>query len=313
LTGKTVQKKRERAAEDKVERDQIAIEKAEKVERRKQPHDDNFERSVNDDSTTESQTDSVTESAGTSPPLSRSDTREFKEKEEGLSEERRRKRRTAKKRRGSGNSSSPEPIIPAAVIMPITGMTILTKDGRPLTNDPKDPSILAIQRAELEVSSAQTPNPKRSSVSSGSRSSAKTPKVRNLGNVLRPQGSFTTARRPNMTIDADAIRAKALVSDDRFDTINFDQLQAAADAGDQIAEDHLRQRGKRDRLSNVQEMVVVPADLKHNAPAVRRRNTVATATSRRRSSIEPIVLDPSRKPSAPLMQSIPEDATAHLQ
>lgn len=315
LTGKTVQKKRERAAEDKVERDQIAVDKAEKVERRKQRHDNDddvdnklqFERAVNDDSDTT--TERQTESAGTSPPGSKSDMREFNQDVDGA-DERRRKRREAKKR--ENGDSSPEPIISAGVIMPITGMTIFTKDGRAVSKDYRDPTLPAIHRAEIESPLLQTTNPKRPSLS-GSRSSTKTPKVSNSDNVLRPQGSFTTARRPNMTIGADAVRAQALVSDDRFDTINFDQLQAAADAGDQIAEDHLRQRSKRDRWRNVQDMVVVPADLEQNAPPVRRRNTISTATSRRRSSVEPIVLDPSRKPSAPLMQSIPEDATAHPQ
>ncbi|KAI5454099.1 hypothetical protein NCC49_005089 [Naganishia albida] len=287
LTGKTVKKKRERAEEDKAEREQRALEKAEKEERRKQPHDDNFERSVNDDSTTESQTESVTESAHTSSTMEQSNMQESKENIAELAEERRRKRREAKKKdRKDGNSSSPEPIVPAAVILPITGMTILTKDGRPLTNDPKDSTAIALQRAEPDGSSFQQSHAKRPSLSSGSRSTTKTPKVRNVGGVLKPQGSFTTARRPNMTIDADAIRAKALASDDRFDTINIDQLQAAADAGDQIAEAHLRQRNRWQQLRQDQGALVIPSDREPNAPPVRRRNTVATASSRRRSSTQ---------------------------
>jgi hypothetical protein len=281
------------------------------VERRKQIRNDQFERSVNDDSTTESQAGSQTEGSSISCSEYKSGMQDVTEESVAQAEERRRKRREAKKKREDKDSPSPEPIIPAAVIMPITGMTIFTKDGRAITNDPKDPSVLASQRSELDVQSSKRPKQKRPSLSSGSRSSTQAPKVRNGGSVLAPQGSFTTARHPNMTIQADAIRAKALLTDDRFDTINFDQLQAAADAGDQIAEAHLRQRSRRERLGQVKENVIIPADLPQNAPPVRRRNTIGTVGSRRRSSAEPSVTDAPRKPSAPLMQTIPEDAPSH--
>jgi hypothetical protein len=116
-----------------------------------------------------------------------------------------------------------------------------------------------------------------------------------------------------MTIQADAIRAKALFSDDRFDTIDNDQLQAAADAGDQIAESHLRERNRRVRTLQDNGQLVLPADLPQNAPPMRRRSTVASPGSRRRSSGESQATESSRQTSAPSMQSIPENASTNSQ
>lgn len=313
MTGHTVQKKRERAADDKAEREQKATDRAEREERRKAPHDDTFERPANDDSTTGSQTESVTESSAASISESRNDPDDMEEstkvKEKEQAEERRRLRREARAKRKAENRS-PEQIIPAAVIMPLTGITILTKDGRAISNDPKDAGVMAIQSGESRSQPAvKIKNRSKSSLSSGSSGTGR--KIQNMGNVLRPQGSFTTARHPNMTIQADAIRAKALFSDDRFDTIDNDQLQAAADAGDQIAEAHLQERNRRVRTLQDNGQLVLPADLPQNAPPIRRRSTVASPGSRRRSSAESQAAESSRQTSAPLMQSIPEDAPSN--
>ena len=320
LTGNAVLKRRERAEDDQKEREQKASDRADRDERRKQAYDDQFERPVNDDSTTGSQTESVTESSAASVTDSRNENTmdevdkssmaaEERAREKAQAEEKKRKRREAREKRKANRS--PEQIIPAAVIMPITGVTILTKDGRALTNDPKDagaihgdsglpPYLKAKKRA-------------KSSLSSGSASSAQGSKIRNTGKVLRPQGSFTTARHPNMTIQADAIRAKALTSDDRFDKINLDQLQTAADAGDQIAEAHLRQRMRRQRTLEETGQLVLPADLPQNAPQSRRKSSVVSPGSRRRSSADSQLPEISRQTTAPVMQSIPEDSASNAR
>lgn len=306
-----MQKQRERVEDDKVELEQKATDLVERDERRKTPYNDNFEHRVQDDSTAGSQTDSVTEGSAASASDSENEQEDMGEFQNAIgkeqAEEKKQKRREAREKRKEDNRF-PEPMVPAAVIMPLTGMTILTKDGRAISNDPKNPQVgesglQPFAKARIHA---------KSSLSSESISFSKAPKIQNMGNVLRPQGSFTTARHPNMTIQTDAIRAKALSSDGRFDTIDYDQLQAAADAGDQIAESHLRLRSRRVEQSQVSGQLILPADLPQNAPPIRRRSTVASPGSRRRSSADSLP-EPSRRPSAPVMQSIPEGAPSNAQ
>ncbi|KAJ9108088.1 hypothetical protein QFC19_002553 [Naganishia cerealis] len=310
LIGHTVQKKLERAENDKADRELRATDKAERDERRKHPYNDDFERPVNDDSTTESQSESVTETVESSP-MSEPVDKVSKEDEIGEAKERRRKRREAKESRREAKTPSPEPIISAAVIMPLTGMTILTKDGDAITNEPETPSTATINRlnsglsrnSQASVHAQSTASP-RSNVHHG-------PKIQNSGDTLRPHGTFTTARHPTMAIHADAIRARALISDERFDTINTDQLRAAADAGDQIAEEHLRQRERRSRLLASQG--IPPADSKQAEPPSRRRTGITDGGPRRKSSVESAISNSSRKPASPVMQTIQENGAANVK
>ncbi|KAJ9120804.1 hypothetical protein QFC22_002738 [Naganishia vaughanmartiniae] len=305
LTGSTVQKKRERAENHKADRDLRAAEKLEREERRKQPYNNNFERPADDDTTTESQSESVTEGCGTSandsaiPEHAETVTMS---KDEGAAkpEERTRTPREARVKRRAQQSQSPEPIIFAAVIPPITGITILAKDGRVISNEPDwHPTNGQASAANKPVSEKSSGPP----VHHG-------PKIQNVGDTLRPHGTFTTARHPTMTIHTDAIRARALVTDERFDTINTSQLQAAANAGDQIAEAHLHQRERRSRLVTSQEPI--PADAMQAERPLRRRPASVEADSRRKSFAASPTASTPRKPASPVMQTIHEDGTANV-
>ncbi|KAJ9105282.1 hypothetical protein QFC21_001650 [Naganishia friedmannii] len=302
LTGRTVQKKRERAENDKAHRDLRAADKLEKEERRKQPYNDKFERPANDDTTTESQSESVSEGYGSSVEdsgtLNRVKTMSNDNGGTEDDEERRRIRQEACAKRRARQPRSPEQIVSAAVIMPVTGMIVL-KDGGAISNE-----------AESRTATAQKSGtaPPVSEKSSGS-SVRHGPKVQNSGQTLHPHGTFTTARHPSMTVHADAIRARALVTDERFDTINTDQLQAAADAGDQIAEAHLHQRQRRSRMVTSQEKL--PADAMPAERPLRNRPPAIEGVSRRKSSVaSPTSLIP-RKPT-PVLQTIQEGGAVNL-
>lgn len=305
LTGSTVQKKRERAENDKADKELRATEKAERKERRQQPYNDDFEPPVTADPTTESQSESVTEGYGTSVDNSvTSDHAEMetmsRDEAAADAEERKRIRRESRAKRREKQSRSPEPIISAAVIMPVTGKVILTKDGQLLSNDP-----------EAQPATSQKLNTDMPVSETSSGSFVRGPKVQNTGETLRPHGTFTTARHPSMTIHTDAIRARALVTDERFDTINSDQLQAAADAGDQIAEAHLRQRQRRSRLLTSQELI--PADAMKAERPLRKRHVKSEGSARRKSSsTDSAISTPPRKLTSPVMQTIQEDGVVNV-
>lgn len=103
----------------------------------------------------------------------------------------------------------------------------------------------------LQLTTVKTPQmltPPSTVVSSASPGSNKSlPRIQNVGR-LRSRGTFTTARHPSMRLqDKKKNWAPALLSDERFIRISECQLAAAAFAGDQIAETHLRQRNRKAR------------------------------------------------------------------
>jgi hypothetical protein len=117
---------------------------------------------------------------------------------------------------------------------------------RPVSREEIHPAVILPVR-ELQVTAVDRSQPLTppatvvSSASSGSNSSH--PRIQNAGR-LRPHGTFTTARQPSTQLHDKKSRpvAAALLADERFITISEGQLEAAAFAGDQIAETHLRQR-----------------------------------------------------------------------